>query len=75
MIRGLVNERSMMFSGVRQKELTSSLLATLTLRPDLTFVVNMVCQHMLSLAVAHLQLVKHVLRCTKGTLELGVRIL
>lgn len=44
-------------------------------RPDIAFSVNYVCQFMHEPTVHHFQLVKRILRCLKGTLDYGIRIL
>ncbi|XP_031108380.1 uncharacterized protein LOC116012844 [Ipomoea triloba] len=43
-------------------------------RPDLSFAVNRLCQHMHAPTTAHWLMFKHVLRYVKGTLNLGLRI-
>ncbi|XP_043714507.1 uncharacterized mitochondrial protein AtMg00810-like [Telopea speciosissima] len=43
-------------------------------RPDLSYAVNSVCQHMHSPTVAHFGMVKHILRYVKGTLDHGLWI-
>ena len=47
---------------------------TLT-RPNLSYVVNTVCQYVHAPTNEHFQMVKHILRYVKGTRSLGVRIL
>lgn len=44
-------------------------------RPDLTFAVNLVSQHMHAPSASHLQALKHILRYIKGTANYGIRIL
>ena len=45
--------------------------ATFT-RPDITFVVNHVCQFMHKPSLAHFVAAKHILRYLKGTLDKGI---
>ncbi|XP_020262193.1 uncharacterized protein LOC109838136 [Asparagus officinalis] len=47
---------------------------TLT-RPDISYAVNIVCQHMQAPTNAHYQMVKRILRYVKGSLSHGMRIL
>ena len=44
-------------------------------RPDITHVVNQVCQHFRSLTTQHLREVKHILWYPKDTLDYGLRFL
>ena len=44
-------------------------------RPELSFSVNYVCQHMQSSTNFHFQLVKRILRYVQGTIEHGIRLL
>ncbi|XP_031103238.1 uncharacterized protein LOC116006874 [Ipomoea triloba] len=43
-------------------------------RPDLSFAVNLLCQHMHAPTTAHWEQLKRVLRYVKGTLDLGLRL-
>ena len=44
-------------------------------RPDISFSVNSVCQHMQSPTIGHFQVVKHILRYLNGTIDVGFRLL
>ncbi|XP_019179207.1 PREDICTED: uncharacterized protein LOC109174425 [Ipomoea nil] len=43
-------------------------------RPDLSFTVNQLCQHMHAPTVSHWEQLKHVIRYVKGTITSGLRI-
>ncbi|XP_043694021.1 uncharacterized mitochondrial protein AtMg00810-like [Telopea speciosissima] len=43
-------------------------------RPDLSYAVNSVCQHMHAPSMAHFGMVKRILRYVRGTLDQGLRI-
>ena len=44
-------------------------------RPDLSYAVNSVCQHMHAPKVGHMQLVKRILRYVRGTFKFGLHLL
>lgn len=56
------------------REIVGSLIYLMTCtRPDLSFVVNKLAQHMSSPCRAHLELAKHALRYLKGTLDYDLK--
>ncbi|GAA0139636.1 transmembrane signal receptor [Lithospermum erythrorhizon] len=56
------------------RQLVGSLQYLTLTRPDLSFAVNKVCQHMHDPQASHFLLVKHILRYVKGTLDMGLLI-
>ncbi|PKU84004.1 Retrovirus-related Pol polyprotein from transposon TNT 1-94 [Dendrobium catenatum] len=57
------------------RQLVGSLQYLTITRPDMSFAVNFLCQHMHKPHVFHFQLLKRVLRYLRGTLQLGLPIL
>ncbi|XP_043717955.1 uncharacterized mitochondrial protein AtMg00810-like [Telopea speciosissima] len=57
------------------RSLVGSLQYLTMTRPDLSFAVNTVCQHMHHPTLSHFRMVKHILRYVSGTLNHGMRIL
>lgn len=53
------------------KMLVGSLQYLTITRPDIAFAVNSVCQDMQKPTVVHYQMVKRILRCLKGTIDIG----
>ncbi|XP_019181985.1 PREDICTED: uncharacterized protein LOC109177138 [Ipomoea nil] len=56
------------------RSLAGALLYLTVTRPDLSFAVNKLCQHIHSPITAHRSLLKRVLRYVKGTLHFGLHI-
>ena len=68
----LSDETSELEDMTHYKQIIGSLMYLTNTRPDICFVVNTLSQHLVKLRWVHLIAAKHVMRCLKGTIDLGL---
>ncbi|XP_019191701.1 PREDICTED: uncharacterized protein LOC109186229 [Ipomoea nil] len=74
LVASLVTSTTPYADPTQYRSLTGTLQYLTVTRPDLSFAVNRLCQHMHSPTTEHWSLLKRVLRYVKGTLHFGLHI-